>query len=65
AAREAILGQLEEALAKSPKSVLGNTGFKRFTSVARGAITIDRDAVARDARLDGKFVLRTVTGRAC
>jgi transposase len=61
AAREAILGKLEDALAHSPKSVLGNVGFKRFTHVARGGITIDRDAVARDARLDGKFVLRTNT----
>jgi hypothetical protein len=61
AAREAILGKLEDALAHSPKSVLGNVGFKRFTQVARGGITIDRDAVARDARLDGKFVLRTNT----
>jgi hypothetical protein len=61
AARDAILGKLEDALAHSPKSVLGNVGFKRFTQVARGAITIDREAVARDARLDGKFVLRTNT----
>jgi Transposase DDE domain len=61
AAREAILSKLEATLAQSPKSVLGNVGFKRFAHVARGGITIDRDAVARDARLDGKFVLRTNT----
>jgi hypothetical protein len=51
AARVAILAKLEEALAKSPKSILGNVGFKRF----------DHDAIERDARLDGKFILRTNT----
>lgn len=61
AAREAILAKLEEALAQSPKSIVGNTGFKRFLRVNKSAMTIDRDAVARDARLDGKFVLRTDT----
>jgi hypothetical protein len=61
AARQAILAKLETALQSGPKSVMGNTGFKRFVRVARGAVTIDRDAVERDARLDGKFVLRTNT----
>ena len=61
AAREAILAKLEAALTQSPKSMIGNIGFKRFTRVARGAITIDREAVERDTRLDGKFVLRTNT----
>jgi len=61
AAREAILAKLEHALTQGPKSVIGNTGFKRFLRVERGAAAIDREAVARDARLDGKFVLRTST----
>jgi hypothetical protein len=61
AAREAILAKLEEALAQSPKSIVRNTGFKRFLRVQKSAMTIDRDAVERDARLDGKFVLRTDT----
>jgi len=61
AAREAILAKLEAALASGPKSVMGNTGFRRFVRIARGAVTIDPDAIARDARLDGKFVLRTNT----
>ena len=61
AAREAILEKLEAALAHGPKAVMGNTGFKRFVRVQRGALSIDREAVERDARLDGKFVLRTNT----
>jgi hypothetical protein len=61
AARAAIVAKLEEALAHGPKSIIGNVGFKRFARVQRGAVSIDRDAIARDARLDGKFVLRTST----
>ena len=60
-AREAILAKLEQALAHGPKSVIGNVGFKRFVRVQKGAVSIDREAIARDARLDGKFVLRTST----
>lgn len=61
AAREAILSKLEQALTHGPKSIIGNVGFKRFVRVQKGAVSIDRDAIARDARLDGKFVLRTST----
>lgn len=61
AAREAIVAKLEQALRHGPKSVVGNTGFKRFTRVSTGAVSIDHEAIERDARLDGKFVLRTST----
>lgn len=62
AAREAILAKLEHTLAHAgPKAVIGNVGFKRFVTVAKGSVAIDRAAVERDARLDGKFVLRTTT----
>jgi len=61
AARQAILAKLEAALSHGPKAILGNTGFRRFVRVQRGAVSIDREAVERDARLDGKFVLRTNT----
>jgi transposase len=61
AARQAILDKLEAALTHGPKAVIGNAGFRRFVRVQRGAVSIDREAVERDARLDGKFVLRTNT----
>jgi len=61
AAREALLGKLETALAAGPKAMIGNTGFRRFLRMERGATSIDADAVERDKRLDGKFVLRTNT----
>lgn len=62
AAREAIVTALETTLAQhGPKALVGNRGYKRFLKVARGAVTIDRAAIAADARLDGKFILRTNT----
>jgi len=61
-AREAIIAKLQDTLAHhGPKSVVGNKGFSRFLKVARGSVSIDTKAVERDARLDGKFVLRTNT----
>ncbi len=53
AAREAMLTKLEQALAHGAKSIDGNVGFKRFVRVQKGPVSIHRDAVARDARLDG------------
>ena len=64
AARETLLAKLEAALAHSPKSIIGNKGFARFLNVNKGAVAIDREAVLRDERLDGKFVLRTSTDLA-
>jgi DDE family transposase len=61
AARERIVAKLEAALAHGPKSVLGNRGFARFVRMQTGAVSLDRAAIERDARLDGKFVLRTNT----
>jgi hypothetical protein len=62
AAREAILDKLRQTVAKQgPKAVIGNRGYARFLKVARGSVSIDEDAVKRDARLDGKFVLTTNT----
>jgi len=61
AARAAILARLEEKLAQGPKSLLGNKGYARFLKMAKGAMKINDEAVAAEARLDGKFVLRTNT----
>jgi len=62
AARQAILDQLRQTVEKQgPKAVIGNRGYARFLKVARGSVSIDEEAVQRDARLDGKFVLTTNT----
>jgi len=62
AARETILAKLQDTLDRQgPKAIIGNRGFARFVKVSKGAVAIDADAVRRDARLDGKFVLTTNT----
>jgi len=62
AVRDAILEKLKRLVEKQgPKAVIGNRGYARFLKMARGSVTIDAEAVKRDARLDGKFVLTTNT----
>lgn len=62
AAREAILAKLQVTLERNgPKAIIGNRGFARFVKVKKGSVRIDAEAVRRDARLDGKFVLTTNT----
>ncbi|HEX6113873.1 MAG TPA: IS1634 family transposase [Geminicoccaceae bacterium] len=63
--REALLAKLRQTLAHDgPKAVVGNRGFARFLSIAKGSVTLDEAAIAREARLDGKFVLTTSTDLA-
>jgi hypothetical protein len=61
-AREAVLANLRERLSKGDrKGLLANRGFAKFLRVERSAFAIDDAAIAREARLDGKYVLRTST----
>lgn len=59
--RAAIVQALTDRLREGAKQLVGNRGFRRFVRVERGAVTLDRQRVAADARYDGKFVLRTNT----
>ncbi len=62
AARAAVIEKLKSTLATSgPKAIVGNKGFARFLRVERGAVSINDEAVALDARFDGTFVLTTNT----
>jgi hypothetical protein len=53
--REAILQALNDKLRQGAKGLVGNRGFRRFLKVGKEAVSIDQ------ARLDGKYVLRTNT----
>jgi hypothetical protein len=57
--REAILASLEAALKRGAKSLVGNRGYRRYLSVQKGAVAVDRAKLKEEARYDGKFVLRT------
>ncbi|MDI6773620.1 MAG: IS1634 family transposase [bacterium] len=60
--RAAILEKIEKKLRSGGvKALLSNRGYKRFLKVQQEAAAIDRQQVAKDARYDGKFVLRTTT----
>jgi transposase len=56
--REALLGKLERIIAEQgPKSLVGNRVYARFLKMDKQSVSINRQAVEADARLDGKFVL--------
>jgi hypothetical protein len=60
--RAALLAKLRATLEhQGPKAVVGNRGYARFLRIAKGSVTLDEAAIAREARLDGKFVLTTST----
>jgi hypothetical protein len=61
AARAVIVEKLEEEVKQRPKSLVKNRGFARFLTLGAGAVSVSREAIEADARLDGKFVLRTNT----
>jgi len=60
--REAILASLENRLSRQgAKSLIGNKGYRKYLSMTRDAVTIDRKKVEREVRYDGKWVLTTNT----
>jgi hypothetical protein len=60
--RAALLAKLRATLEhQGPKAVVGNRGYARFLRIAKSSVTLDEAAIAREARLDGKFVLTTST----
>ena len=62
AVREALLAKLERIIAEQgPKALIGNRGYARFLKLDKGSVSINREAIENDARLDGKFVLTTNT----
>lgn len=60
-AREDILKSLEEKLRREPKSLVGNSGYRRFLKIKGEAVFLDLEKVAKEEVYDGKFVLRTNT----
>jgi len=62
AARESLLAKLETTLSRQgPKALVSNRGYARFLKVEKGSVSLDREAIQREARLDGLFVLTTNT----
>lgn len=60
--REAILAKMREKLTSGGvKKLINNRGYRRFLKVKGGTAEVDPKAIAREERLDGKYVLRTTT----
>lgn len=59
--RQAIVESLQEKLRTSPKSLVGNKGYRRYLNIGRGQMTINQDKIAEEQRYDGKWVLKTNT----
>jgi hypothetical protein len=58
--RAKLLAGLQRKLAKGGKSLVGNTGYRRFLAASEGdGFAIDPAKVEADAHFDGVFVLRT------
>lgn len=65
-ARQAIGTRLEHSLVhQGPDAMIGNVGFKRFVTVAKTSIAIDRTALERGTRLAGKRVVAFVAPGVC
>jgi transposase len=60
--RETILKNLREKFARGEvRGLIGNRGYRTYLKVQKEAIHIDEMKVQREARFDGKYVLRTNT----
>ena len=60
AQRGAIIAALQEHLSRGDKSLVGNSGFRKFLKVVGDDhFALDEAKVAEEARLDGFYVLRT------
>jgi DDE family transposase len=60
AQRGAIIAALQEQLSRGDKSLVGNSGFRKFLKViGDDHFALDEAKVAEEARLDGFYVLRT------
>lgn len=62
--REAIVKSLEDQLRNNRSQLVGNTGYRKYLRLEKGAFSLDWKKVAEEERYDGKFVLRTNTGLA-
>jgi hypothetical protein len=57
--REAIVASLEDQLKRGDKSLVGNKGYRKYLKPGGKHFGIDREKIKTEARLDGKWVLRT------
>jgi transposase len=59
--RQAIIEALQAKIKTSPKSLVGNKGYRRYLKLISGSVSIDQAKVDYESRFDGKWVLKTNT----
>ena len=59
--RQAIVDALKEKIKTTPKSLVGNKGYRKYLKFSRDSVSINQDKVQYDSRFDGKWVLKTNT----
>jgi transposase len=59
--RQAIVDSLQEKLTTSPKSLVGNKGYRKYLKLDRDTVSINQQKIEEEARYDGKWVLKTNT----
>jgi len=59
--RNAIVAALRDKLKQGDKALIGNKGYRKFVSGNEEHFQINDEAIKREARYDGKWVLRTNT----
>jgi hypothetical protein len=59
--REAIVKSLEDQLKNRRSQLVGNTGYRKYLRLEKGAFSLNMQKIEAEARYDGKFVLRTNT----
>jgi transposase len=59
--RAAIIASLREKLRQGDKSLVGNKGYRKYLASQGQGFEVDEEAIKREARYDGKWVLRTNT----
>jgi hypothetical protein len=57
----AIIESLKEKLASDPKSLVSNKGFRKYLNIDRQTVSLNEQKIEKEARFDGKWVLRTNT----
>ncbi|RPI81403.1 MAG: IS1634 family transposase [Planctomycetaceae bacterium] len=63
--REETVAALREQLKKEAKTLVGNTGYRRYLRSQGASFEIDEEKIQREERYDGKWVIQTDRADLC
>jgi len=59
--RQAIIDSLQKKIETSPKSLIGNKGYRKYLKIEKDSVSINQEKTEWESRFDGKWVLSTNT----